>query len=250
MLGDKSASLDLLMQRLTTETDENRIWHIVVSGFHAVGIDRVSYLNVRPDSLDDRPVIKSNMPIWWREVYFSRQCILDDVLFDQQQHGRFSLYCTGKRSMSAQLCGRKLDRAQACRDMGLNAFAVVRFPCLDPQRMGGFILGGLSDVSSLELKLSETGAFTKLLGRYAHERFERQIEDMRVDADISVSSILSSREQQCLSYLANGCRTSGIAKQMNITSATVNFHFKSIRKKLGAATREEALAKSIASNLI
>ncbi|MFN3171753.1 MAG: response regulator transcription factor [Hyphomicrobiales bacterium] len=56
---------------------------------------------------------------------------------------------------------------------------------------------------------------------------------------------LSEREKQCLSLLAQGLRTQRIAERIAISPATVEFHFKNARKKLGALTREQALAISV-----
>lgn len=56
---------------------------------------------------------------------------------------------------------------------------------------------------------------------------------------------LSRRERQCLSLLAQGLRTQRIAERIAISPATVEFHFKNARKKLGALTREQALAISV-----
>lgn len=56
---------------------------------------------------------------------------------------------------------------------------------------------------------------------------------------------LSRREKECLTLLAQGMRTQRIAEQIAISPATVEFHFKNARRKLGALTREQALAISV-----
>lgn len=56
---------------------------------------------------------------------------------------------------------------------------------------------------------------------------------------------LSRRERECLTLLAQGLRTQRIAERIAISPATIEFHFKSARKKLGALTREQALAISV-----
>lgn len=56
---------------------------------------------------------------------------------------------------------------------------------------------------------------------------------------------LSRRERECLTLLAQGLRTQRIAERIAISPATVEFHFKNARKKLGALTREQALAISV-----
>lgn len=61
---------------------------------------------------------------------------------------------------------------------------------------------------------------------------------------------LSLRERECLLWLSRGLRTSAIADRLGIAQITVNLHFKGARRKLSAATREEALAKAILEDLI
>lgn len=61
---------------------------------------------------------------------------------------------------------------------------------------------------------------------------------------------ISSREAECLKWLATGLRTQQIAYRIGLKPVTVEFHLRNARKKLGAATREHALAIAISKNLI
>jgi DNA-binding CsgD family transcriptional regulator len=49
---------------------------------------------------------------------------------------------------------------------------------------------------------------------------------------------------------AHGLTTGDIALRLNISARTAQFHFDCIRTKLGAATRQEAVAKGIAQGAI
>jgi DNA-binding CsgD family transcriptional regulator len=53
---------------------------------------------------------------------------------------------------------------------------------------------------------------------------------------------LSLRERQCLHHLAHGDRVKTIAAALGIAPVTVDMHIANARRKLGAATREHALA--------
>lgn len=77
----------------------------------------------------------------------------------------------------------------------------------------------------------------------SYDQFMR-ILDERPDHDVEPKH-LSEREKECLSLLAQGLRTQRIAERIAISPATVEFHFKNARKKLGALTREQALAISV-----
>lgn len=80
-----------------------------------------------------------------------------------------------------------------------------------------------------------------------------------LDENISVKSpglirfrahALSGRERDVLAYLSQGLMTAKIAEKLGVADVTVNKHFNSAKKRLGAATREQALAIAMASGAI
>ncbi|WP_096700828.1 helix-turn-helix transcriptional regulator [Magnetospirillum sp. 15-1] len=68
--------------------------------------------------------------------------------------------------------------------------------------------------------------------------------------DSSSTPSLSPREKQCLFHLARGLRVDAVAEAMGTTSKTVEKQITSARAKLGAATREQAIAIAIRNNLL
>ncbi|MGJ8623900.1 MAG: response regulator transcription factor [Yoonia sp.] len=62
-----------------------------------------------------------------------------------------------------------------------------------------------------------------------------------------ISAGLSTREKDVLHYLAAGLRNDAIASKLGIAEITVRVHITSARRKLGAATREQAIALAIQS---
>lgn len=61
---------------------------------------------------------------------------------------------------------------------------------------------------------------------------------------------LAPREAEALCWLAAGMKTAGIADRMGVRDVTVSKHLASARRKLGARTREQALAMAVARGLI
>ncbi|KFB10977.1 helix-turn-helix transcriptional regulator [Nitratireductor basaltis] len=59
------------------------------------------------------------------------------------------------------------------------------------------------------------------------------------------ASPLTGREMECLQWLACGMRTKEIARKTELSPATVEFHLRNARFKLGASTREHALALAL-----
>jgi DNA-binding CsgD family transcriptional regulator len=72
-------------------------------------------------------------------------------------------------------------------------------------------------------------------------------EAARVDGAVPV---LSRREREVLLYLALGLKTQRIAERLQLAEVTVRKYFQSARLKLGARTREQALARAIRNGLI
>ena len=88
-----------------------------------------------------------------------------------------------------------------------------------------------------------------LLGAYFHEVFMRAIVEQQIPPS-SLGLPLSMRERQCLELAARGQTTQDIAVKLEISERTVQFHFDGIRAKLGAANRQEAVAKGMALGMI
>lgn len=61
---------------------------------------------------------------------------------------------------------------------------------------------------------------------------------------------LSTREKDVLCLLANGLMNARIADRLGITEPTVRKHICSARRKLGSATREQAVAMALSRGLI
>jgi DNA-binding CsgD family transcriptional regulator len=83
-----------------------------------------------------------------------------------------------------------------------------------------------------------------LLGTYFHEIFMRAVVEQGVPPQ-SQGAPLSVREKQCLTLAAQGKTSQDIAAKLGISERTIQFHFDGIRSKLGAANRQEAVAKAI-----
>lgn len=62
--------------------------------------------------------------------------------------------------------------------------------------------------------------------------------------------VLTTRQREVLSLLAEGMLTARIAERLGISEAAVTLHFSNARKALGASTREHALALALSRGLI
>lgn len=90
-----------------------------------------------------------------------------------------------------------------------------------------------------ELSPAEVRAIT-LAGYLIHEHL--------IEAnhpDIFERFRLTKREADCLSFVASGFTDAEIAQKMNVSVPTIAFHISNARKKLGARTRAQAVAKFV-----
>ncbi len=105
----------------------------------------------------------------------------------------------------------------------------------------------MSDARKDEIA-SEMGNIV-LFAHFFEEMFVATIIEQKIKPG-SQGLPLSSRERQCLSLAANGQTGLDIAHKLGITARTVQFHFDSIRTKLGATSRQEAIAKAVQAGIV
>ncbi|MEN0001609.1 MAG: helix-turn-helix transcriptional regulator [Pseudomonadota bacterium] len=61
---------------------------------------------------------------------------------------------------------------------------------------------------------------------------------------------LTKREMECLTLLSRGYRNSRISERLGIAMPTVELHILNARKKFGAKTREQLMARAIFHGII
>jgi two-component system, NarL family, nitrate/nitrite response regulator NarL len=115
--------------------------------------------------------------------------------------------------------------------------------------INGLLLKNISSqalVRSLQLAVLGEQVFP------VHTKFLRRSEIASLpalDAPRMLSLNLSSRERSILSCLASGLSNKSIARQLNLTEATVKAHVKSIMRKTNAENRTQAAIWGIANGI-
>ena len=69
-------------------------------------------------------------------------------------------------------------------------------------------------------------------------------------SDPDACARLTPRERDCLAFVADGLRTAELAHRLEVSEATVEFHLANARRKLGARTRDHAVALAIRSGML
>ncbi len=74
--------------------------------------------------------------------------------------------------------------------------------------------------------------------------------DELITNGVRVLTVLSNREHQTLSLIADGYATKHIAERLNISVDTVETHRKNLLRKLEAVNMAEAVATAFRNNLL
>lgn len=88
-----------------------------------------------------------------------------------------------------------------------------------------------------------------LFGLYFHELFVQGVINEHIPPYLSGRK-LSLRERECLTMAAHGLVGEDIAERLGMSLRTIQHHFDSIRSKLGAVNRMEAVAIALSRGII
>jgi DNA-binding CsgD family transcriptional regulator len=111
--------------------------------------------------------------------------------------------------------------------------------------LGAFIAMTRMKGTEFTRYFSEKDLMLRLAAHYADQKLVALT--MREKAE---AVRLSPRERECLLWLSQGLRNDRIAERMGISNPTVELHLANARRKLKAATREQALARAISLGLV
>lgn len=219
------------------ETAEDA-WDLLVEFTRSMGM---LYVHTWFGSSVHEITLNSTCPDWWMPHYMDNEFWRHDTLAAHCMTGR------GPRPYGVDKKGRAPGESRGTEEIlnfmrsTIGLGAGVGFPVFldNGTRIGGINLG-FSDViedlegvpagAMLEAMMAATAAHTKIHALRQGEFPARE---------------LSPRERECLLFLAAGLRTKEISDRLNLSDATVAFHIQNAKRKLGADTREQAVARAV-----
>ena len=236
----QSEALEEFLTSLHDASGLAQSWTSVSRFFEALGLDRIIYLDLAPHR--ERSI--TTMPEAWAHHYVEHNHVRIDPFMrycaaTTQQFGTGIDYLEDHPYLDA--CERDFVRQASETGFRSGITCMVRFK--DPEQTAGaagWNFGSTMRRDELEKMLSEQGAVIKLAAHFAHEKLARAEAPLLPDA-----VALSASETECLQWLACGLRTKQIAARMDIRPVTVELHLRNARTKLGAQTREQALARAV-----
>lgn len=107
------------------------------------------------------------------------------------------------------------------------------------------------DMSMDKLRCEKTINIVHLIGEYLHRRASRiVIEENMTGNSKRRKSLLSPREAETLTWVARGKSSWDIANILELSEKSVEFHLDSVKRKLQATNRTQAVVKAIVLGLI
>lgn len=218
----------------------DQVWDLTTAFFARNGFDKLIYLDAQPGSL----TLMTTLPAEWIARYQDCGYARIDPFF--------SHCCTSFRPISTgvayadrhtELSDAQMNLISEASEFGINAgfSSTLRLP--GPHGVAGWNIGSSLSRAEVDALRAEHEDALRLAARYAHDELVRAQSACRVTA-------LSPRETECLVLLARGQRTKDIARTLGISPASVELYLRNARDKLGAATREQAVAIALVQGLI
>lgn len=159
--------------------------------------------------------VSSPLPVMWNKISTS----IDPVMDEARQHGLASgvtVTVGGKRGFGASLLSLTSDRPpETSIEM--------------TERHEGYMAGQ-----------------ALLLALHLHEA----LDNLPSSKNKKPSVVLTIREKDCLQWSAMGKTSWEMAKILNISERTANFHIGNAMHKLGVVNRHQAVARAISQGLI
>ena len=219
--------------------DHSGRWNRLVESFARYGLIQITYGLAEIDSAQ-QPSLCANlaMSTMSRELierHFKHGCLAFDPLLRALRAGRLEPMPFDIETM--EITSDMLDEM---RIIGLKSG--VLFP-LPPQ--AGCPVAGLIAASPLSYRetcslLEEEGQRLVALAHLFHSRASGELMRRRDGA-----AALTIRERDCLQVISRGERVTAIAHQLGLSEATVELHLRNARRKLGARSLPEAVARAL-----
>ncbi len=141
--------------------------------------------------------------------------------------------------------GRQGAFLELTRSFGVKTALCIPVRTIQQSEFGGWVIGGTTDGPAFDRICETFTAELHLAGLMAFERLTALAHRAR-----PAHGRLSPRERECMLWLSAGLRVAKIAHRLDISESAVALYITNARRKLGARTREQAVARAIMSGEI
>jgi DNA-binding CsgD family transcriptional regulator len=240
----------VLLDRLGASHSSEAAWSEAVVGFAAIGVAWCHHAYAPPAwSAPGTParLRLTTLPPAWMAQYEASSLLRSEAARRHSAHavtpfplGEEFALALGERAW-ARMC------AEAAAIAGIGCGLAVPLRPAQGAAHGGFTLLTRLHGASFAAWRSTHERPAVLAAHAVAQRILELAEDLGAATTVRR---LSPRESECLLWLAAGLRNDRIAERLGIATATVELHLARARRKLGAATREQALVKALSLGLL
>ncbi len=229
-------------------TSQTEIWRALKKSLHSYGVKFVNYAYGEPDDL----VMFSNMSSQWLAYYFDHYARTDFITDHCSKKDKplfvDATYFNGETNLDQT---NKLMMTDI-RDLGLRSAIGIPIPKPDSTYLAGagllFDLGEKDCHDVLHRHGEEMSLLVNTMHRFIADHELQGNDDLyfaRHGKDQNRKDILTTREKDVLRFLAVGLRPDRIAEKMDLQIPTIHMHIQKARRRLGASTREQAIATAL-----
>lgn len=237
--------LDDFLEELTEICEAGRsdgadlIWKLSTAFFGLHGFDKLIHIDTGPAHFALQTTLS--------EAWVTRYQDLDYAAIDPF----LSHCCVTFRPISTGiayadqhqgLSAAQMNLIDEASSYGINAGFSSTVRRAGRQGLAGWNVGSSLSRREVDVLRRHSEGSLRLAARHAHDALEQ--------ARRQTSLRLSRREVQCLQFLAQGYRTKDIARALGLSNAAVELYLRNARRKLGASTREQAVARSVAHGVV
>ncbi len=236
-----------IIDRLAQSGGPDAVWETALEIGRAWGIASLNMASVTAET-GELSWMRSSMSEAWLGEYMSQQYYECDPLLAlfQGQDTHMSVGC-GLLNKADGHSAKAVGLNHGLRDAGYSA--LQGYKILAPGAKTGKIVTFCFDQSEVEDLGKVKPKCAAAAGMFA--TFVQPAKSADQAGFVALPhTVLSVREREVLSLLAEGKQSARIAEQLGLAEVTVHKHFSTAKLKLGASTREQALFEAMRRNLI
>lgn len=192
--------------------------------------------------------VRTTMSPEWAELYLGKNFFHHDPFIEHMKRSNDQIVLDFDEPLDSDADSKLLEFQSDAKRLGYGRFRGIPFnwPTQPVYRIISFGLpSGQGENESTEMILK-----ARLLAEVLATRIAAPSTEIGRGVMWPRKTILTDRERELLSYLAMGLKNDRIAERCGLAEVTVRKHILSARQKLGATTREQALAIALQNGLI
>ena len=236
-----------LAERLDAAPDTGSAWSTGVAALSNLGISGVIWV----DAADDGPPrLRSSLDPAWQAAN-ARALAAGTDPFPRFCLSRLTPLRTGAAHLDRYPYLSRVERRLVREAADMTGFAAgIALPIrAAPDGRGqGWNLLTEGGAAALDALLSERGTDLALAAHLIHARLIAS--NSTKESASPPARSLTRRERDCLAYVADGLRVAELAYRIGLSEATVEFHLANARRKLGARTRDHAVALALRAKIL